>query len=95
MTSNRTIKRTLLVATTLAGMAWMTNAHADDGSRNTSGERTVSIQPTVPARGERSFDLRDYGDRFKLAIEAIKKEAQKPAWTWEDCEHDSRVARKD
>ena len=94
MTSNRTIKtpikRTLIVATTLASMAWMGAAHADEVVRTASAAQTAAVQTTAPVR---SFDLRDYGDRFKLAIEAMKKNGQKPDWTWDDSEEDRRLAK--
>jgi len=98
MISNRTyktsFKRTLYVATGLIGMAWMSNAYANDELRNTSPKQSTAIQSTAAAASERSFNLRDHGDRFKLAIEAIKKQAQKPEWAWDDSDKDGRVARK-
>ncbi len=99
MTRNRTaktsFKRTLIVATGMIGMAWVSNAHADDASRNACVEQTASVQSTASANSEQSFDLRDHGDRFKLAIEAIKNEAQRPEWTWDASDKDGCVARKD
>ena len=99
MTSNRTIKtsfkRTLIVAAGTIGMAWASNAYADDASPNAAAGQTVPVLSTASAHSERSFDLRDHGDRFKLAIEAIEKEALKPEWAWDNCEKEDRVARKD
>lgn len=91
MTRNRTIhtaiKQTLFVAATLAGMAWTGSAQAEDVTQ------VASVQTVVPARSERSFDLRDHGDRFKLALEAIRKESRTPDWGWEDCDENHKVAQ--
>lgn len=95
MTSNRTIKnsikRSLIVSTALAGMAFLSTAHADDATRVASTAQTVPA--TNQARSTQGFDLEKYGDRFKLAIEAIRKNNRKPDWTWEEGE-DGRVAKK-
>jgi len=91
MTRNHTvhtaIKHTLIVAATLAGMAWIGSAQAEDVTQ------VASVQTVVPVRSERSFDLREYGDRFTLALEAIRKESQKPDWGWEDCDQNHKVAQ--
>jgi hypothetical protein len=96
MTSNRSAKisskHALIIAMATIAMAWAGYAHAEDATRKPTGQSTASVQSTVSAQGAPSFDLRDYGDRFKLAMEAIKKESQKPDWTWARCEEDSRLA---
>ena len=96
MTSNRTIKtsikRSLIVATALAGMAFANPVHADDAAKIASAAQTAPAPTAEAKRSEQSFDLKDHGDRFKLAIEAIRKNNRKPDWTWEEGEN-NRVAK--
>lgn len=89
------IKRALVGAAMLAGMAWTGDTHADDASRTPTAARTAPVRATAPAPGARSFDLHAYGDRFKLAIEGIRKQSRKPDWTWADRDEGGRAAGKD
>jgi hypothetical protein len=89
MMSNRKtktpIKRVLIVATTLAGTAWLSSAYAEDATKIAAIDETASAQMADAADSDRRFDLKAYGDRFKLAITAIEEEARKPHWGWEAC----------
>jgi hypothetical protein len=92
MTSKRItktpIKYALIVATTLVGTAWMGNAYADDATKMTAINEAAPAQMADTADSDQHFDLQAYGDRFKLAIKAIKKEAQNPRWGWSACDED-------
>lgn len=96
MTGNRTIKtsikHSLIVATALVAMTAMNSVYADDATRVASAARTVTVPATAASQSAQNFDLRKYGDRFKLAIEAIRKNRQKPDWTWDEGES-GRVAK--
>jgi len=96
MTSNRTIKtsikRSLILVAAVAGMASASAAYGDDATRVASTAQTVTVPTTAAAQSAQKFDLRKYGDRFKLAIEAIRKNSQKPDWTWDEGES-GRVAK--
>jgi hypothetical protein len=101
MTGDRTIKTPIkhvfIVATTLAGTAWMGNAFADDATKIAAINETAPTQTADTADSDQRFDLQAYGDRFKLAIKAIEEEAKKPGWGWGACdeEDDGRVASND
>jgi hypothetical protein len=102
MTSNRTIKPpikcALVVATTVASTAWMGNAYADDASKTAVVSAMAPTQTAITASNNQIFDLRAFGDRFRLAIKAVEEEANKPGWGWEDdCDEDEmvRVAKWD
>ena len=91
MTGNRTIKtpikHALIVAMTLTGTAWMGKAYADDATKLAVPHEAAPVQTANTVNSDQRFDLHAYGDRFKLAINAIEQEASKPRWGWA-CDED-------
>lgn len=91
----RTHNRSHLALTAVViGLTWIGGSNADDGSRDAIVAKTTAVQSTAKVTSEQRFDLRAYGDRFKLAIEAIENDSRKPEWTWDDSDDDGRIARK-
>lgn len=94
MTSNCSAKisskHALIIAMAMIAVAWARYAHAEDATWKATGQSTASVRSADSTQGAPRFDLRGHGGRFKLAMEAIGKESQKPEWTWADCEEDSR-----
>lgn len=84
----------LALAAVIISLTWIGSSNADDGSRNAITKETVAVQSTTTVPTEQRFDLRAYGNRFKLATEAIEKESRKPIWTWDDSDDDGRIAKK-
>jgi hypothetical protein len=47
----------------------------------------LSVEVALPARvAEHVAELRDYGDRFEKAIRQIEAQADRPSWSWDECE---------
>lgn len=85
--------RSRLALTAVAiGLTGFSVSNAADGSRDANAEATVAVQSTTTVPSGQRFDLRAYGNRFKLAIEAIEKNSRKPEWTWDDSDDDGRSA---
>lgn len=86
--------RSRLALTVVAiGMTGIGGSNAADGLRNANAGATVAVQSTTTVPSGQRFDLRAYGTRFKLAIEAVEKNSRKPEWTWDDSDNDGRSAK--
>jgi len=52
-----------------------------------TNKQDLSILP--PDVAARVTELQQHGDRFEPVIRAIFSEAMKPAWNFEDCDHEN------
>jgi len=78
----------LALIAVIIGLTWSSGSNAGDGSRSMITKETAAVGSTITVSSEQRFDLRAYGNRFKLAIEATEKDSRKPKWTWDDCDDD-------
>lgn len=83
----------LALTAVVIGLAGIGGGNAADGARDASAKATVAVQSTTTDSGGQRFDLRAYGNRFKLAIETIEKNSRRPEWTWDDSDDDGRSTK--
>lgn len=83
----------LVLVAAIIGLTWSGGSNAGGGPRSLIAKETAVVKSTIIVPSEQRFDLRSYGNRFKLAIEAIENESRKPAWIWDDCDDDGRIEK--
>jgi len=72
-------------------------AYADQVAKSESDHRKIASIANGVHDADRRFDLSAHGNRFRLALIAIRKAARKPEWGWTSCDGstDSYVASAD